>query len=115
MTTSIQRRSNVVYWLGRVYCTTHLENSYQYFHCARKHLNTIPYFTILGQITYYIYRHTKTIYRKIRDRTPGVYRVVFVTIVNTKTYCGCDKGTKKLSNEIEWQLPYVQSTTHNHG
>ena len=31
----------------------------------KKHLNTIPYFTVLGKITS-IYRHAKTVYGKVR-------------------------------------------------
>ena len=38
----------------------------------KKRLNTIPYFTVLGQINY-IYRHTETIYRKIRDHIQAFF------------------------------------------
>ena len=38
----------------------------------KKRLNTVPYFTVLGQITS-IYRHTKTIFGNIQDRIQAVF------------------------------------------
>ena len=35
-------------------------------------LNTIPYFAVLGQITF-VHRHTKTVYGNIRDRIQAIF------------------------------------------